>query len=126
MTNTPPQKRATYDTGLRQRGELADQVKRVCDMWITGELTVKDDMPLTPHRVSLAIKEMDQLDDPPSTGAIKSVFDRWESTGFATLKSKPCAFEDYTEEGKLLGWRGIKERRRAEKSDERASQKNTK
>ena len=122
----PTGRRSTYDTGLRQRGELADQVKRACDAWITGELEIKDEQPLTPHRISLAIKEMEGLDDPPSTGAVKAVLDRWVATGFATITQKPIAFEDYTEEGRLLGWRGIKEKRRAEQADERANEKNTK
>jgi hypothetical protein len=69
---------------------------------------------------------MEGLEDPPSTGAVKAVLDRWVDSGFATITTKPAAFEDYTEEGRLLGWRGIKEKRRAEKADERESQKNTK
>lgn len=119
----PTGRRATYETGLRQRGELADQVKRICDMWVTGELKIKNDQPLTPHRIAGAIKESEGLDDAPSTGAVKSVLDRWEELGFATMTTGPFAFEDYTEEGKLLGWRGLKEKRRAERADERASQK---
>lgn len=110
------------ESSRRPRGFLHADVKTICDLWVTGELKINGDKPLTPHRTAMAIKEVDSLDEAPSTGAVKAVFDRWKKYDFATFTENPFAFEGYTEEGQLLGWEGIMKKKRAEKADAKPDQ----
>lgn len=107
----------------RPRGWLAADIKSVCDLYITGELKIKDDKPLTPYRCALAVKEVDGLDEAPSVGAVSAVFKRWDNMGFATFRTDPFAFVEYTEEGKQLGLQRMMELHRARRSDSRSSGK---
>lgn len=103
----------------RPRGWLADDVKAVCDLYVTGELQIAENKTLTPHRAASAVMKIDGLSKAPSTGAVQAVFKRWEKIGFAIFARDPFAFIDYSEEGKLLGLRGVQDRRKAERSDSR-------
>lgn len=107
----------------RPRGWLMEDVKVVCDLWVTGELKIKDGLPLTPHRAAMAVKEVDGLERAPSTGAVQAVFKRWAKLGFATFQRDPFAFTGYTEEGQLLGLRGLQQKRKAERLDARVNRK---
>ena len=111
------------DDSRRPRGWLAADVKNVCDLYITGGLKIKDDKPLTPHRCALAVKELDGLDKPPSTGAVSAVFKRWKELGFATFSDEPYAFVDYTEEGRTLGLKRMQDMQRKQRADAKASRR---
>lgn len=100
-----------------------EDVKHVCDLWVTGELQIKDNAPLTPHRAAVAVKEIDGLEEAPSAGAVAAVFKRWNNLGFATFQSAPFAFTGYTEEGQLLGLKGIQAKRKHERLDAKESTK---
>lgn len=88
--------------------ELESEVKKVTDSFVTGELTLGDGEHLTPHRIAKQIKEARGADKSPSTGAVSSVLQRWESYGFATVSEKPKAFLDYTEAGREKGLSAMK------------------
>lgn len=85
-------------SGQRQRGQLEDEVKRVTDIWVAMASLGSID-PCTPAWVS----EMIDAENPPSTGAITAVFDRWTEMGFATSERKPTRFTGYTPEGVQKG-----------------------
>lgn len=105
--------------GRRPRGWLEHDVKQVCDKFVTGEIKLEGDPPLTPHRVSRLVKEFDGLDEAPSSGAVAAVFDRWEDIGFAIFSKNPRAFTDYTEEGQTRGLAALKAQRTEAKKLER-------
>lgn len=107
----------------RPRGWLMEDVKHVCDLWVTGELQIKDGLPLTPHRAAVAVKEVDGLETAPSAGAVAAVFKRWDRLKFATFQKSPFAFTGYTEEGQLLGLKGIQAKRKYERLDAKANTK---
>lgn len=104
----------------RPRGFLEADIKRVCDAWVTGEYVVVGEKPLTPYRAALALKEMDQLDEAPSSGAVSAVFDRWVEIGFMEASRKPYAFAGYTEAARTKGLAALhkewRERKRAAKA----------
>lgn len=81
-------------TGIRQSGQLEDEVRRVTDGWVAvsnlGEVSH-----CTPTKIAAQINS----DNPPSTGAVAAVLDRWVSYGFCTMAKKPTRFLGYTEEG---------------------------
>jgi hypothetical protein len=96
---TPPDPVRSFDqtdTGRKARGELAYEVKRVCDEWVRG---LVDADTLTPAVIASVIDE----GNPPSTGAIVAVFQRWEKWGFAMIAQKPWRFLSYTPDGLKLG-----------------------
>lgn len=95
----------------RPRGWLESDVKAITDRYVTGEFTVKDDKPLTPHRLADAVKTEGELGSAPSTGAVSAVLHRWVKLGFITVSEKPFAFLDYTEEGRTEGLASLKARR---------------
>lgn len=107
----------------RPRGWLANDVKVICDKFITGEIALEDGQALTPHRVARLVKEHDGLDEAPSTGAVAAVFKRWGDFGFATFSDKPFAFLDYTEEGRSVGLQGMIQARSDARKNERAAAK---
>lgn len=107
----------------RPRGWLANDVKRVCDKLITGEIQLPEGQSATPHRVAILVKDMEGLDKAPSTGAVAAVFKRWEDYGFATFKSGPYSFDDYTDQGRTLGLQGLIEARSANRKAERQAAK---
>lgn len=82
-------------SGHRVKGALEDEVKQVTDLWVA--LKPKD--PCTPAWVAEKIN----AENPPSTGAISAVFDRWAEYGFASTEKKPTRFTGYTEAGVKKG-----------------------
>jgi hypothetical protein len=109
--------------GRRPKGWLNDDVKRVCDAVLTGEIEMEGNKPLTPYRCAELIKKMDSLDTAPSIGAVAAVFKRWEQYGYATFQKKPYAFVDYTDKARAIGLQGIKAERAAERKNARAAEK---
>lgn len=95
----------------RPRGWLEQDVRQVCDKYVTGEVKMEGDPPLTPHRVARLVKELDGLDEPPSVGAVAAVFNRWEEIGFCVMTANPRAFKDYTEAGQTRGLAALKAER---------------
>lgn len=113
----------TAAEGRRPRGWLEADVKRVCDQWITGEIRLEGDPPLTPHRAGMLVKKMDELDEAPSTGAVAAVFDRWAKIGFAEFTTNPRAFKDYTEQGRTRGLAALKAEESERKKQAREAKK---
>lgn len=95
--------REWHDTpsGARQRGQLEEEVRRVCNQAMRG--TFGDSL-MTPPFIAHQINEI----KPPSTGAIGRVLDRWEEMGFAKIHRKPVYFEGYTLEGLKKGLEQMK------------------
>lgn len=93
----------TFDptpTGYRQRGQLEVEVQAVCNRAMTGEF---DDL-MTPAKIA----EIIDPSNPPSSGAIGAVFNRWEQIGYATIHRKPLYFQGYTIDGLRLGLEAMK------------------
>lgn len=86
--------------GGRARGQLEDEVRRVCNRYMAGEieglLTTK-----------LIATEIDK-DNPPSQGAIGAVLLRWGKIGFADVRLGPMRFAGYTIEGMKEGLEKLK------------------
>lgn len=118
-----PKNKVKSGPDRRPRGWLETDVKQVCDKFITGEVALEEGQHLTPHRVSRLVKELEGLDEAPSTGAVAAVFDRWKEIGFAVISDKPVAFVDYTEDGKSLGLAAMKAVRSENRKAERKAAK---
>ena len=82
-------------TGIRARGQLEFDVKKVCDRFDDGSGPVC----LPTGFISMQIHP----DAPPSVGAIREVLLRWTKYGFATMSMEPLAFTGYTAEGREKG-----------------------
>ena len=79
-------------TGRRARGQLEYDVLQVCREFADG---VYDWEHCTPKAVSERIGRLNAT-EPPSTGAINAVWDRWERLEFATQAKKPSRFLQFT------------------------------
>ena len=110
---------------LRPRGWLELDVKSITDRFVTGEITLPEGQHMTPHRVAQLVKDLESLDEPPSSGAVAAVFKRWDELGFAQIGTKPVAFIDYTDEGRSVGLSALKEQRQASIKKIRAAAKET-
>lgn len=93
------------EAGHRQRGQLEAEVQKVCNRAMMGEF----DEFMTPQ----AIAELIDPDNPPSTGAIGSVFNRWERIGYAKIHRKPLYFQHLTVEGMRDGLEACKRKAKA-------------
>ncbi|ANA85836.1 hypothetical protein PBI_WOES_65 [Gordonia phage Woes] len=89
-------------TGQRRRGQLEAEVQRVCHQGMMGEF----DEFLTPQFIAQQIDP----DNPPSTGAIGAVFNRWERIGYAKIHRKPLYFQHLTVEGMRDGLEACRRR----------------
>ena len=87
-------------SGYRQRGQLEAEVQKVCHRAMMGEF---DDL-MTPQ----AIAEIIDHENPPSAGAIGSVFNRWERIGYAKIHRKPLYFQHLTVDGMRDGLEALK------------------
>lgn len=93
--------------GYRARGQLEMEVQKVCLAYQAGEYDL--DEPLTPARVAQLINP----ENPPSSGAIGAVFDRWHRIGYAKIHRKPIFFSGLTLEGMQHGLEFMKLRAKA-------------
>jgi len=75
-------------TGRRHKGDLEIQVLLVCYEW-TGDKYEWEQC--TPKLVAEAIGRIHAV-EPPSTGAVQAVWDRWVRLSFATYDKKPVRF----------------------------------
>jgi hypothetical protein len=81
-------------TGRRARGQLEYDVLQVCNEFVQS---VWDWSACTSKVVAERIGKMNAT-EPPSTGAINAVWDRWEKMGFAEQAKKPLRFARFTGE----------------------------
>lgn len=79
-------------TGRRTRGSLESEVLAVCVNFAAG---VYEAEYCTPKMVAQEIGKTYAV-EPPSTGAINAVWDRWEKLGFAKQDKKPSRFTAFT------------------------------
>lgn len=91
-------------TGRAGRGELESWVREATDIW-----AVEKDVLCTPQYVAKMIGQRKGI-NPPSSGAVDAVFNRWAALGFAKIERKPTRFEGYTEDGIKLGLETMKAR----------------
>jgi hypothetical protein len=89
---------APTPTGIRAKGQLENEVLAVCNDFAKG---VYDWSDCTPKLVSEEIARKKAI-EPPSTGAINAVWDRWEKLGFALQGKKPSRFVAFCVDGSLL------------------------
>lgn len=82
-------------TGRRARGQLEYDVLQVCKEYTQS---IWDWSACTPKVVAERIGKMNAT-EPPSTGAINAVWDRWERLKFATQDKKPSRFVKFLGEG---------------------------
>lgn len=90
--------------GYRQRGQLEVEVQRICNRKMAGEFGFS----MTPAKIA----ELIDPDNPPSSGAIGAVFNRWEKIGYAKIHRKPLYFVTYTVEGLRDGLEAVRQRHR--------------
>lgn len=97
-------------SGRAARGELEAWVRKSCDDWAVD----KPPEFCTPLYISDDIAR-EQGINPPSTGAITAVLDRWSILGFARIDRKPIRFVEYTKEGISVGLETLKLRAKGRK-----------
>lgn len=111
----------------RPRGWLETDVLSITNKYVTGEITLPDKdgetVLLTPHRIARLVKEMDGLDEAPSTGAVAAVLNRWVEVGFIETHAKPFAFKGYTPAGETEGLSALKDARKESAKEARKAAK---
>lgn len=95
LAASPQPRFAPTPTGRRARGQLEYDVLAVCKDYV--DLVFDWDF-CTPKNVSEEIGKRYSV-EPPSTGAINAVWDRWEKLGFATQDKKPSRFVAFLKQG---------------------------
>lgn len=98
-------------TGRRARGQLEEDVREVCDDYAHD---VYDWEYCTPKNVAERIAKKYAI-EPPSTGAINAVWDRWEKLGFAKQDKKPSRFVSFEVDGSSATLEMLKSRVKREK-----------
>lgn len=88
---------------IRGRGFLASDVNRICRMWLNDEFTLPEGRFMTPFIIAKLIKEIDQIDELPSMGAVNRVLKKWEANGYALCRVNPFGFVCFSERGAALG-----------------------
>jgi hypothetical protein len=93
----------------RNRGYLTMDINDLLKGVMTGEVQITEGTKLTPSVVAQLLVEIEGLEaeDKPSTGAVTAIFKNMEKVGYATFTKPPYAFEDFTEEGKVMGYEGM-------------------
>lgn len=79
-------------TGRKRKGGLELEVLHVCTEFIEN---VYEWELCTPKLVAEAIGTQN-AEEPPSTGAVQAVWNRWEELGFAKQAKKPARFVEFT------------------------------
>lgn len=112
---------AATPTGRRARGQLEYDVLSVC---IDFANDVFDWTECTPKLVSERIGKL-HAEEPPSTGAINAVWDRWEKLGFAEQAKKPSRFVRFLGDGSIQNLERIKaQAKRSRKRGEAEARRN--
>lgn len=119
----PPEGDSAEAKARRGRGELEADVKTICDQYVTGGLVLPEGDHLTAHKIANNIKALHTLAEPPSSGAVTAVLERWKEIGYADLNDKPKAFKDYTDAGRTEGLTALKAKAAEEKRANRAATK---
>ena len=99
-------------TGRKQKGGLEVEVLHVCSEFVHG---VYEWEHCTPRLVAEAIGTQN-AEEPPSTGAVQAVWNRWEKLEFAVQAKKPARFVRFTSDHSIYDL----ERR---KSDDRKAER---
>lgn len=102
---------AATPTGKRPKGELEYDVLTICNEFVNG---VYDWPMCTPKLVSEAIGKMHAV-EPPSTGAVNAVWDRWEKLGFAEQAKKPNHFLKFSSDSSVVALDAAKKRAKRDK-----------
>lgn len=123
--STPKATAPTVASDRAPRTDLEPDVKKITDKFVNGKVKVEEGKFLTPHLVATLIQKARGADKPPSTGAVQSVFARWEKIGFAVVNPKPFAFLDYTDAGRSKGLAAMKQEYRDTVKAEKAAAKAT-
>lgn len=100
--------------GRTPKGKLEASIKSVCDRWITGELVIPNDKPLTPARIAGLLTN--ESGSKVSAGAVSACLSRWSEYGFIDVTQKPFAFSNYTEAAVTDGLAALKAQHRARKN----------
>jgi hypothetical protein len=99
-------------TGRRARGQLEVDVLKVCQDFVDN---VYEWELCTPKLVSETIGKMYAV-EPPSTGAIDAVWNRWEALDFAKRDHKPSHFVGFTGDSTFVHLQTLKvSKKRAKK-----------
>jgi hypothetical protein len=106
-------------TGRRARGQLEYDVLKICDDFAHD---VYEWEYCTPKNVAEEIGKM-HATEPPSTGAINAVWDRWEKLGFAVQDKKPSRFVKFEIDGSIQTLDMLKIRARRDKKMGKAEAK---
>lgn len=91
MGKEPTLEQLSVDEGRRKRGQLDTNVELVCRLWLMKYLPWEQ---LTTSAISLMIDAV----DPPSQGAIYSVFMLWAGNNWATIEKHPIRFIKFSDE----------------------------
>lgn len=81
----------------RSRGLLELDIEGVCQAFANKEIELPEGKFLTPYIAGKTLKEIDVLDEAPSSGAVAAIFERWERDGKAVFRRNPHAFLAFTE-----------------------------
>lgn len=106
-------------TKTRARGELESEVKAITDKFLSGKIKLPEDKVLTPHYIALAIEKAFGYDEPPSTGAVAAVLNRWNQYGYARFGDTPFHFTGLTERGESEGLASLRESFKEARKEER-------
>lgn len=102
-------------SGTRRRGQLEEEVQRICVGYLKGEYSSDEDGYMTTKHIATLI----DADSPPSSGAIHAVLLRWEKIGYAVLNRKPLEFSLVTPDGMKMGLQAMKSKSRASRKSRR-------
>lgn len=96
----------------RRRGGLEADIESAIHAMLAGEWPMPD-APLTPYRLSCAVRDRAELSHRPSTGGVTDVLKRWVKIGAVTTRSGPFAFDAFTPAYAEHGLIGLHERAKA-------------
>lgn len=114
------------DTPAKDRSPASDlegDLRVILNQFVQGQITLGDGVHATPHTLAGLIAKHRGDGKAVSSGAVSAALARWAEVGFITLRQKPTAFDDFTDEGRTHGLKALKERHRQAKKDARAAAK---
>ena len=105
------------------RTNLEADIKKVCDDYVLGSITLPEGKHLTPHMIAQHVMSNRGNDAKVSGGAVAAALTRWAEIGYITIWPKPVAFIDYTDAGRNEGLSALKRSHSARRSAARAAEK---